>query len=65
MTNKQRAFALEYMVDMNATQAAIRAGYSPKTAKQQGHMKGERSWADKFPALYRLTNYPPWASRTA
>ena len=37
VTNKQRAFALEYMVDMNATQAAIRAGYSPKTAKQQGH----------------------------
>lgn len=26
----------EYLVDLNATQAAIRAGYSPKTAKAQG-----------------------------
>lgn len=29
-------FAKEYLVDLNATQAAIRAGYSPKTAMQQG-----------------------------
>lgn len=27
----------EYLVDLNATQAAIRAGYSPKTAEQQGY----------------------------
>ncbi|MEQ8511213.1 MAG: terminase small subunit [Algiphilus sp.] len=33
---KQRAFVFEYLVDMNATQAAIRAGYSPRTAKSQG-----------------------------
>lgn len=33
LTNKQRAFAAEYPKDWNATQAAIRAGYSPKTAK--------------------------------
>jgi phage terminase small subunit len=33
---KQRAFVLEYLVDLNATQAAIRAGYSAKTADQQG-----------------------------
>ncbi|HUD91900.1 terminase small subunit [Sphingobium sp.] len=33
---KQQAFAREYLVDLNATQAAIRAGYSPKTAVQQG-----------------------------
>ena len=32
LTNKQRAFVLEYLVDFNATQAAIRAGYSPKFA---------------------------------
>lgn len=32
MTNKQKRFADEYLVDLNATQAAIRAGYSPKTA---------------------------------
>lgn len=36
MTPKQAAFVREYLVDLNATQAAIRAGYSPKTAKVQG-----------------------------
>ena len=36
MTDKQKMFCHEYMVDRNATQAAIRAGYSPKTAKSQG-----------------------------
>lgn len=34
---KQLRFVDEYLVDLNATQAAIRAGYSAKTAKQQGH----------------------------
>jgi len=33
---KQLRFVDEYLVDLNATQAAIRAGYSPKTAKVQG-----------------------------
>ena len=32
MTNKQERFCEEYMIDLNATQAAIRAGYSPKSA---------------------------------
>jgi phage terminase small subunit len=32
MTTKQERFIAEYCVDLNATQAAIRAGYSPKTA---------------------------------
>lgn len=36
LTEKQRRFVEEYLVDLNATQAAIRAGYSAKTAKQQG-----------------------------
>lgn len=35
LTPKQEAFVREYMVDLNATQAAIRAGYSPKTAQEQ------------------------------
>lgn len=33
---KQERFCEEYLVDLNATQAAIRAGYSEKTAKSQG-----------------------------
>ena len=36
MTDKQELFILEYQQDHNATQAAIRAGYSPKTAYSQG-----------------------------
>lgn len=34
LTPKQEAFCLEYIVDLNGTQAAIRAGYSEKTARQ-------------------------------
>lgn len=33
---KQRRFVDEYLIDLNATQAAIRAGYSAKTANEQG-----------------------------
>lgn len=36
LTAKQERFVEEYLVDLNATQAAIRAGYSAKTAEQQG-----------------------------
>ena len=36
MTVKQKRFADEYLIDGNATQAAIRAGYSKKTAYSQG-----------------------------
>lgn len=36
LTAKQRKFVEEYLVDLNATQAAIRAGYSQKTAKSIG-----------------------------
>jgi phage terminase small subunit len=37
VTPKQEAFVREYLVDLNATQAAIRAGYSERTAKQISH----------------------------
>jgi phage terminase small subunit len=37
MEDKQEAFAKEYVIDYNATQAAIRAGYSEKTAYSQGN----------------------------
>ena len=36
LTEKQRRFCHEYLVDLNATQAAIRTGYSKKTAESQG-----------------------------
>ena len=36
LTEKQKRFVEEYLIDLNATQAAIRAGYSPKTAAEQG-----------------------------
>lgn len=36
MTKKQKLFCDEYLIDLNATQAAIRAGYSPDTAKAIG-----------------------------
>lgn len=36
MTKKQKRFVEEYLIDLNATQAAIRAGYSPDTAKSIG-----------------------------
>nr|DAG31478.1 MAG TPA: Terminase small subunit [Caudoviricetes sp.] len=36
LTDKQQRFVSEYLIDLNATQAAIRAGYSPKTANEQG-----------------------------
>lgn len=37
MTPKQERFANEYLVDMNATQAAIRAGYNKNNAYATGH----------------------------
>lgn len=37
LTAKQQAFVNEYLIDLNATQAAIRAGYSSKTAAQIAH----------------------------
>lgn len=36
MNARQKRFCDEYLIDCNATQAAIRAGYSPKTAKVTG-----------------------------
>ncbi|EKO3656427.1 terminase small subunit [Vibrio metschnikovii] len=37
LTDKQEMFCREYLIDLNATQAAIRAGYSEKTAKETGY----------------------------
>lgn len=37
LSEKHQRFVDEYLIDLNATQAAIRAGYSAKTAYSQGH----------------------------
>lgn len=36
MTDKQERFVQEYLIDLNATQAAIRAGYGPDSAEVTG-----------------------------
>jgi phage terminase small subunit len=36
-TDKERLFAHEYLIDQSMTQAAIRAGYSERSAKKIGH----------------------------
>lgn len=38
LSDKQKNFCLEYLKDFNGTQAAIRAGYSKKTARQQAQV---------------------------
>ena len=47
LNDKQKLFYKEYLIDSNATQAAIRAGYSKKTAYSQGqrllkHVEGQK-----------------------
>lgn len=37
LTSKQELFCREYIIDFNATQAAIRAGYKPNAAYAMGH----------------------------
>ena len=70
LSAKQERFAREYLLDLNATQAAIRAGYSPKTAYSMGQrllknveiqsaIQGamdERSKRTEVDADYVLTN---------
>lgn len=43
LTDKQARFVDEYLVDLNATEAAIRAGYSEKTAGQIGYQLLQRT----------------------
>lgn len=68
LTAKQARFCEEYLIDLNATQAAIRAGYSPDTAHSTGwenlrkpevaeflaHLQAERSKATKIDAQWLL-----------
>ena len=48
LTDKQTRFSIEYMKDLNATQAAIRAGYSKKTAGQIGEQNLKKLEIQKF-----------------
>lgn len=48
MTAKQEAFAIEYLKDKNATQAAIRAGYSAKTAASIAYELLEKPGIQEF-----------------
>ena len=71
LTARQERFILEYLVDLNATQAAIRAGYSRNSARQIGvenlskpviaaavaKAKRERSEATKIDAEYVLKRF--------
>jgi phage terminase small subunit len=57
---RQERFVEEYLVDLNAKQAAIRAGYSPKTAEAQGsrllrHVKVQRALTARMAARSQRT----------
>lgn len=57
LTDKQELFAREYLKDLNATQAAIRAGYSEKTANEQGAQNlAKLSVANRISGLKAVRN---------
>ena len=48
MTEKQKLFCEEYLIDLNATQAALRAGYSEKTAYSIGNENLKKPEIQKY-----------------
>lgn len=48
LNQKQKRFCDEYLIDLNATQAAIRAGYSKKTARQTGMENLTKPYIQKY-----------------
>ena len=48
MTAKQRRFCDEYLIDLNATQAAIRAGYSEKRASEQAYQLLQKTTVKEY-----------------
>lgn len=44
LTEKQKRFCDEYLIDLNGTQAAIRAGYSVKSARSQANENLKKSY---------------------
>jgi phage terminase small subunit len=60
LTDRQKRFAAEYLMDLNATQAAIRAGYSEKSADVEGHqLKNHPLVAEEIARLQK-----EWQERT-
>ena len=60
LTEKQQRFVEEYLIDLNATQAAIRAGYSAKTAdvhgsRMLGNVKVQQAVAEAMAARSKRT----------
>lgn len=53
INDRQKRFAEEYVVDLNATQAAIRAGYSAKTAGQQAEKLLRKAEIQAYLAEFR------------
>ena len=57
LTPKQRRFVDEYLLDLNATQAAVRAGYKPDHARQMGAENLSKPViADAIAATQRVRN---------
>ena len=54
LTDKQKRFCEDYLIDLNATQAAIRAGYKEKTAYAQGQRLLKKVEAQDY--LQKLMN---------
>lgn len=48
MNEKQKQFCNEYLIDLNATQAAIRAGYSKDTARSQANRMLTNVYIQKY-----------------
>lgn len=64
MTPKQAKFIDEYLIDLNATQAAIRAGYSAKTAEQIGYQLLQKTSVAKILAERKeAANKTAWLTR--
>ena len=48
LTDRQKAFCDEYLIDLNATQAALRAGYSPKGAQRMAVRNMQNPLVQKY-----------------
>jgi phage terminase small subunit len=54
LTEKQKRFCEEYLIDLNATQSAIRAGYSKKSADKIGHELLEKTVVSEYLQTLRV-----------